>query len=85
MFRKASRYICGWRLGSVSVIQRLIAELRRHDFGAPIAVATLLAKFVGEVGPERARRVDRDGEARDDAPLCGLIPTKAQRSGDYAR
>ena len=71
------------RIVERSVIQRPIAELRRGDLGAPVAVAAMLAQRVGEVRPERARRVDRDGEARDDAPLRGLIPTKA-RSGNYA-
>jgi len=64
-----------------AVVQRLIAKWRRQGLRAPIAVAAFLAQRLGEVGPERARDVDRDGEARDDPPLCGLA-TKA-RSGDY--
>jgi len=31
-----------------SVIQRPIAELRRGDFGAPVAVAALFAQRIGE-------------------------------------
>ena len=49
-----------WRRGGeCSFVQGPIAELHRGDFEAPLAVAAFLAQRIGEVGPERARRVDR--------------------------
>ena len=75
----------GWRRGGqCSVVQGPIAELRRGDFGAPVAVAAFLAQRVGEVCSNLARGIYRHGETRDDAALRRVVPGLRQRPADEA-